>query len=174
MCVLRIGDFINTKIIINSLSINYGAQGTPQWDLNPEGIGVQPMYAKVQMGITILGGQSLNGPINRLQNAVSFNYYANTGVYDDRADRIGISNEIVTGGTVREVTVETSTDKYRVEDNSEYVNVKTNYEHIWSPQPNLSIKDDENNEIASYNEYLSAGGAKAIVKDENGKYKLNK
>ena len=57
-----------------------------RFDLNPEGIGVQPMYAKISMAITILGGQSLEGPINRLQNAVSFNYYSNTEVYDDRSD----------------------------------------------------------------------------------------
>ena len=86
VCVLRIGDFIYTKILINSVSINYGKDGM-QWDLNPEGAGVQPMLATVNLSITILGGQSLEGPISRLQNAVSFNYYANAGVYDDRADR---------------------------------------------------------------------------------------
>lgn len=86
VCVLRIGDFIYTKILINSVSINYGKEGM-QWDLNPEGVGVQPMLATVNLSITILGGQSLEGPISRLQNAVSFNYYANAGVYDDRADR---------------------------------------------------------------------------------------
>lgn len=86
VCVLRIGDFIYTKILINSVSINYGKDGM-QWDLNPEGVGVQPMLATVNLSITILGGQSLEGPISRLQNAVSFNYYANAGVYDDRADR---------------------------------------------------------------------------------------
>ena len=89
VCVLRIGDFINTRIIINNVNISYD-NGGMQWDLNPEGIGVQPMYAKVNLGITIIGGQTLNGPISRLQNAVSFDYYANTGVYDDRADRISI------------------------------------------------------------------------------------
>ena len=66
------------------MSINYGDN---QWDLNPEGIGVQPMMAKVNLGITILGGQSLEGPISRLQNAITFNHYANAGVYDNRADR---------------------------------------------------------------------------------------
>lgn len=93
VCVLRIGDFIHTKIIINSLSINYDVDSSMQWDLNEEGAGVQPMMAKVNMSITILGGQSLEAPINRLQNAVSFNYYANAGVYDDRADRANLQNE---------------------------------------------------------------------------------
>ena len=96
VCVLRIGDFIHTKIIITSVSIQYDANGGIQYDLNPEGIGVQPMYAKVSLGITIIGGQSLKAPINRLQNAISFNYYANTGVYDDRSDIVDYNgNEIV-------------------------------------------------------------------------------
>lgn len=105
ICVLRIGDFINTRILINSMSINYGENGGIQWDLNPEGAGVQPMFAKISLGIVILGGQSLEGPINRLQNAVSFDYYANTGVYDNRADRVTITN----GETV--------------------------YKHLWTPLP---------------------------------------
>lgn len=92
VCVLRIGDFINTKIIINSMTISYGPDGNMNWDLNPEGIGVQPMYAKINLGISILGGQSLEGPINRLQNAVTFDYYANTGVYDNRADMVHYQN----------------------------------------------------------------------------------
>lgn len=86
VCVLRIGDFINTRILIRDMSISYSENGM-QWDLNPEGAGVQPMYAKINLGIVMLGGQSLDAPITRLQNAVTFNYYANTGVYDDRADR---------------------------------------------------------------------------------------
>ena len=83
VCVLRLGDFFNTRILITSLSIQYDQA---QWDLNPEGIGVQPMLANVTLGITFQGGSSLGGPIQRLQNAVSFNYYANQEVYDDRAD----------------------------------------------------------------------------------------
>jgi hypothetical protein len=85
VCVLRIGDFYYTKIIINSLTINYD---DPQWDLNPEGIGVMPMFAKVNIDFNFIGGSDLAGPIARLQNAVSFNYYANTSVYDNRAERV--------------------------------------------------------------------------------------
>ena len=88
VCVLRIGDFINTKVLIRSVNIDYKNGNGIQWDLNPEGIGVQPMMAKVNLDIVILGGQSLNAPISRLQNALTFNYYANTGVYDDRSDRV--------------------------------------------------------------------------------------
>ena len=85
ICVLRLGDFYYTKIVINSISIQYE---TPQWDLNPEGIGVMPMFAKVSLNFVFLGGSDLSGPISRLQNAVSFNYYANTGVYDNRAEMV--------------------------------------------------------------------------------------
>lgn len=85
VCVLRIGDFYYTKIIIDSLDIQYE---TPQWDLNPEGIGVMPMFAKISIRFKFLGGSDLGGPIARLQNAVSFNYYANTSVYDNRAEMV--------------------------------------------------------------------------------------
>jgi hypothetical protein len=85
VCVLRLGDFYYTKIIINSINIQYE---NAQWDLNPEGIGVMPMFAKVSLSFTFLGGSDLAGPISRLQNAVSFNYYANASVYDNRAERV--------------------------------------------------------------------------------------
>ena len=84
-CVLRIGDFFNTKIVIDSIQINYDNNGV-QWDLNPEGVGVQPMYATVNISFRFIGGTDISGPINRLQNAVSFNYYSNTSIYDRRAD----------------------------------------------------------------------------------------
>lgn len=85
-CVLRIGDFYNTKILIESISIDYDTGGGTQWDLNPEGAGVQPMYANVNMTFKFIGGTDISGPIERLQNAVSFNYYSNASIYDRRAD----------------------------------------------------------------------------------------
>ena len=87
-CVLRIGDFINTKILIRSVNIVYQNGNGMQWDMNPEGIGVQPMFAKVTLQIEIIGGQSLDAPVSRLNNAVSFNYYANTKVYDKKASAL--------------------------------------------------------------------------------------
>ena len=86
-CVLRVGDFYYQTIIIENLSINYDFDGGVKWDLNSEGIGVQPLLAQVQLSIKLLGGGDLSGPIRRLQNAMSFNYYANTSLYDNRADR---------------------------------------------------------------------------------------
>jgi hypothetical protein len=81
--VLRIGDFYNTKVLCNSLQISFEPL---IFDLNPEGIGVQPQIAKITMGITFIGGSGLKEPIEQLQNALSFNYYANTEIYDDRAE----------------------------------------------------------------------------------------
>ncbi len=91
VCILRIGDFYNTKIIIENISIDYEPL---VWDLNPEGVGVQPMIAKVNMSFNFIGGSTLMGPINKLQNALSFNYYANTQVYDPRADYIAKSVDL--------------------------------------------------------------------------------
>jgi hypothetical protein len=83
ICILRVGDFYHTKIVIDSLDIRYEPL---LFDLNPEGIGVQPMMAKVSMSFKFIGGQGLKEPVAKLQNALSFNYYANTEMYDDRAD----------------------------------------------------------------------------------------
>jgi outer membrane protein OmpA-like peptidoglycan-associated protein/uncharacterized protein YktA (UPF0223 family) len=80
--VLRIGDFYHTKIVPNSLGITYDPL---LFDINPEGIGVQPMIAKVTLGFDFIGGQGLSGPIETLQNALSFNFYGNTEIYDDRS-----------------------------------------------------------------------------------------
>lgn len=92
VCVVRIGDFIYSKIIFKTMTIDYKTPTGTQWDTNMDGIGVQPMYATVSMTGEIVGGQSLNGPINRLQNGNSFNHYANTGVYDNRSDRIHMTD----------------------------------------------------------------------------------
>jgi hypothetical protein len=80
--VLRIGDFYHSKIVPNSLGFKYGEA---QYDINPEGIGIQPMIVDVTMGFDFIGGHGLKGPVEELQNALSFNYYANTEIYDERA-----------------------------------------------------------------------------------------
>lgn len=79
ICVLRVGDFFYTKVVLESVNVDY-AETT--WDMNPEGFGMQPMMAKVTLQVKIIGGQSLKGPIDALQNAVSFNYYANSTFTD--------------------------------------------------------------------------------------------
>ena len=80
--VLRIGDFYNTKIIPKNLAFAYDPL---LLDLNPEGIGVQPMLVTVTLSFDLIGGMGLKQPVEQLQNALSFNYYANTEIYDERS-----------------------------------------------------------------------------------------
>jgi hypothetical protein len=78
VCVLRLGDFYFTKIIIDSINFTFDPL---QWDLNPEGIGVQPMLVNVDLNFKFIGGSTLQGPLTQLQNAVSYNFFANTALY---------------------------------------------------------------------------------------------
>ena len=92
-CVLRIGDFFHTKIVINSMQVSYdNSAGGITWDLNQEGAGVQPMYAKVSISFAFIGGQDIGGPVAELQNAISENYYANSSAYNERAKKMNYIN----------------------------------------------------------------------------------
>ena len=73
--VLRVGDFFHTKAAINSIQFD---MSETTWDMNPEGMGMQPMYCKITIDMDIIGGMSLKGPINRLQTAVDNNFIANS------------------------------------------------------------------------------------------------
>jgi hypothetical protein len=98
ICVLRVGDFYHSKIIIRDVSITFEDS---TWDLNPEGIGVQPMLANVSLQVNFIGGQGLAKPVERLQNALSSNFYANTEMYDERS----ISTvDTISGQTKQEFT----------------------------------------------------------------------
>lgn len=88
VCVIRIGDFYHTKAIIENIKFSYEDGGL---DMNPEGIGVQPMIVNVTISFKFIGGQSLRGPIEELQNALSFNFFANTEMYDERATVLDVS-----------------------------------------------------------------------------------
>jgi hypothetical protein len=88
--ILRVGDFYNTKIIPTSLGIQY-----ENLDINPEGIGVQPMIANITLGFNFVGGSGLKESVDKLQNALTFNYYANTEIYDDRADSTDLSYKVI-------------------------------------------------------------------------------
>jgi hypothetical protein len=81
--VLRIGDFYHTKIIPQQLQITYDPL---IFDINPEGIGIQPMLAKISLSFEFIGGHGLAEPVATLQNALSFNFYANTEIYDERSE----------------------------------------------------------------------------------------
>jgi hypothetical protein len=83
VCVLRVGDFYNSKVVIRDLNIQFEEN---VWDLNSEGIGIQPMIATVTIQLNFLGGHGLERPIERLQNALSSNFYANTEMYDERSE----------------------------------------------------------------------------------------
>ena len=81
ICVLRIGDFYYTKVVIDSVNISYDEN---LWDLNPEGIGIQPMIATIDLNMKVIGGSSLDGvegAAKKLQNALSYHFFANTEVY---------------------------------------------------------------------------------------------
>ncbi len=82
ICVLRFGDFYHTKIAMDNVAFTYDEN---LLDLNPEGIGVQPMIATVSISFKFIGGQGLKEPVSQLQNALSFNFFGNTEMYDDRA-----------------------------------------------------------------------------------------
>lgn len=97
-CVLRLGDFYNQMIVIDSLTIDYDPL---VWDLNVEGAGVQPLIANVNIGFKFVGGGDMTGPVRRLQNAMSFNYYANARLYDNRADRIERNWSHKTNGAIQ-------------------------------------------------------------------------
>lgn len=92
ICVMRIGDFYNSKVVIRDLNITFD---DTTWDLNPEGIGVQPMLANVTLQLYFIGGHGIKDPISRLQNALSSNFYANTEVYDYRAESSVNQDELV-------------------------------------------------------------------------------
>jgi hypothetical protein len=73
--VLRYGDFLHTKAIVRSVNFDISES---TWDLNPEGMGVIPLMCNVTMDLTLLGGQSLAGPIDRIQTANDSSFIANT------------------------------------------------------------------------------------------------
>ncbi len=82
--ILRIGDFYHTRIAVEGVDLSYEPL---IFDLNPEGIGVQPMIVDVTINFKYLGGSSLSGPITQLQNAISNNYFANVEFYHTKALR---------------------------------------------------------------------------------------
>jgi hypothetical protein len=51
------------------------------------------MICHVTISFDFIGGGDLAGPVRRLQNAMSFNYYTNASLYDNRADRMYYESE---------------------------------------------------------------------------------
>lgn len=96
-CVLRLGDFYNQMIVIDNLSISYDPL---VWDLNTEGAGVIPLIANVSLSFKFIGGGSMYGAVNRLQNAMTFNYFSNVNLYDNRGDRPKYNWDDKAGGAI--------------------------------------------------------------------------
>jgi len=128
ICVLRVGDFYHTKIVIDSVNLTFDPL---VWDLNPEGIGVQPMICTVDLNFKFIGGSSLGGPISQLQNAVGFNFFANTGLYNPR-------------------TIYTSTQDY----NKTKPDSSTGLE---SEIPSGSVNNTEKTKLFGYGAYIRPG-----------------
>jgi len=96
--VMRIGDFYHSKIIVREYNVDFEQN---LWDMNPEGIGVQPMIANVSLQVSFIGGHGMEKPVEQLQNALSANFYANTEMYDPRStateDRSKYTKEFLEG-----------------------------------------------------------------------------
>ena len=117
--ILRIGDFYHTKIIPNNLSFTYEPL---IFDLNPEGIGVQPMIVDVSLSFNIIGGMGLKEPVDQLQNALSFNYYANTEIYDERATYTDLSFEALDKKVFDAIVANSGNGKNETVDNKQETN----------------------------------------------------
>lgn len=144
VCVLRIGDFFHTKMVVDNVNITYD---DTLWDMNPEGIGMQPMIASVNMGVKFIGGHGISNVINELQNALSFNYYANTEVYDEMATT-------TKGGRDKEhmKKVISALDDKRTADYAKVLNNENespDNDDYWG---NLSEKDPE---LITYNQFYN-------------------
>jgi hypothetical protein len=74
--IMRIGDFWHSRVIIHSIQFEFGDEMT--WDLNPEGMGVQPNLCTISMNITILGGMSMKYAVDQIQTAIDQNFLANS------------------------------------------------------------------------------------------------
>lgn len=148
VCVLRIGDFYNTKIIIENLNISY----EQLFDLNPEGIGVQPMIANIQLSFKYIGGSGLRKYVNELQNALSFNYYANTDIYDDRtyANKDVLERELINLET--NYFLDNALDLQTIVNNVELFNI--NNENTFSPKGLLGNVVNNRKPTTAGGEYL--------------------
>ena len=173
ICIIRIGDFFHTKVAINSLNITYDESGI-KWDLNPEGIGVQPMIANVQLSIDLIGGHSLVGPINRLQNAVSFNYYANTQMYDPRADKIDKSTgTIISGVKLGQLKEDLGVDTDKLTESLKIEGITKSIEDFNKTGENTDVESNSGIVIAARDSNINVNSSEETkviisIQDKNG------
>lgn len=151
VCVLRIGDFYHSKIVITNLNITFE---NSTWDLNPEGIGVQPMVADVTMQINFIGGQGIKEPVAKLQNALSSNFYANTEIYDHRADSTVDQKDLQAFNIdfLEELMSKIETPKESGIDTSQ--NPKKEEKFIGTLTKEMSYKENRDNLLTATNNYF--------------------
>jgi hypothetical protein len=142
--ILRVGDFYNTKIIPTSLSLAF--EGL---DINPEGIGIQPMIANITLNFNFVGGQGLKTAVDKLQNALTFNYYANTEMWDDRADPTDDSYKVLDKEFLQSVAQPTAPTTNQVQNIAALSNSTT----IGDRQTNVITATDETGRI-SYKNFM--------------------
>ena len=154
ICILRIGDFYNSKVIIRDVNLTY--DDSPL-DLNPEGIGVQPMIATVTLAISFIGGQGMEKPVEMLQNSLTSNFYANTEIYDDRAFNTltKINNEDINEFTKNFLTnIQKTSEKNNIKNNDvikegNYIGTKSGNTLSYK-----SLVTDIHNDVKNYYEKL--------------------
>jgi len=64
------------------------------------------MIAKINFTFNFVGGQGLKSAVDKLQNALTFNFYANTEIYDDRADATDDSYKILDQQFIKALGIE--------------------------------------------------------------------
>jgi hypothetical protein len=155
ICILRVGDFYHSKVVIDSCNFSYD---DGKFDLNPEGIGVQPMIVTVQMGFKFIGGQGLKGPIDELQNALSFNFFGNTEMYDERAtDSLAVSaynKEFIEKTEPTGDTPKNTNSTLQNEGGTTIGSVEGKFQNSGT-SVNIAYKETVNNFIESFNNFTN-------------------
>lgn len=159
ICIISIGDYFNTKVVIRDVNVTYDDS---LWDLNAEGIGVQPMTANVTLQMSFIGGSSLSAPIEKLQNALTFNFYANTEVYNqiilpENTVIVEEENSVTQSQEVAEPSI--------VDDNitnqflGEIIDDTINYEKLLN-ETHILLKDFYDLYDSTFNNYINNYGFK--------------
>jgi hypothetical protein len=116
------------------------------------------MIATVSLTVDLIGGHSLLGPINRLQNAVSFNYYANTEMYDPRSDSI-LKGELVPGIKLGEM--------------EKALLVELGKEYNAEMKKELETNQDKENDKSGAGNSETGGGILEIVRTSDNPYTIS-
>jgi hypothetical protein len=114
------------------------------------------MIVSVTMGFKFIGGQGLKGPIDELQNALSFNFFANTEMYDERAtDSLAVSaynKEFIEKTEPTGDTVKNTNTNLQNEGGTTIGSVEGKFENSGT-SVNIAYKTIVNNFIESFNDF---------------------